>query len=177
MVGISLALALGRALADEVSILVVESMPLAGSGGDVYQPSFDARSTALGVSSRRVFEAIGIWEQLAPGLCTIDTVHVSTRGRPGSTLLHAHNEGLPALGYVVENQWLGRVLQAQVSSAANVHWCAPAQVEGFAVDADAGRRVTLRQDAQGCLAQGERAVSCELLVIGLLLDQFSHFAD
>jgi 2-octaprenyl-6-methoxyphenol hydroxylase len=179
MVGISLALALGHALGDSISILVVESIPLPSSpSSGVYQPSFDARATALGVGSRNVYEAIGIWEQLGPGLCPIETIHVSTRGRPGSTLLDAAAETLPALGYVVENQWLGRVLLAQLSRFPNVHWCAPATVKRMLIDHEGRRQVVLQRGGAASHPVGtehpvgtqhpvgtEQRVACDLLVV------------
>ena len=78
MVGISLALACAQALGESVSILIAESRPLPAAGPSAdYQGSFDARSTALGISSREIFKAIGIWPQLVQGACAIDSIHVS----------------------------------------------------------------------------------------------------
>ena len=159
MVGISLACALGEALGDKLRVLVVESFPLpSDSQAPVYQPSFDARSTALAAGSRQILEAIGLWPRLASHLCPISTIHVSNRGRPGSSLLRATEEQLPALGYVVENHWLGRVLAAQLAEYPSISWRAPARVSG--VTPEAGRRlVHIERDG------GDETISCELLVI------------
>ena len=103
MVGASLALAVGCALPG-VRMLIVESFALPpGEGAPAFQPSFDARSTALSAGSRRIYETMGAWSQLEPGLCPIDSIHVSSRGRPGSTLMHAAAEGLP---YVYLGYWV-----------------------------------------------------------------------
>ena len=84
MVGISLALELSRVLPPEISILLVEGFALPAGGGD-YHPSFDARSTALSYSSRLVYEQMQVWDELQQWLCPIEQIHVSSRGRFGST--------------------------------------------------------------------------------------------
>lgn len=159
MVGISLACALGEAFGDALSVLVVESFPLPASGdAPVYQPSFDARSTALSAGSRHIFERIAVWPKLASHVCPIDQIHVSTRGRPGSTLMRARDENLPALGYVVENHWLGRVLISSLARFPSVDWCAPASVTGVELSEE-GRQVLISRGDE------TDTVACELLVI------------
>jgi 2-polyprenyl-6-methoxyphenol 4-hydroxylase len=160
MVGASLALALARALDERLQILVVESfaLPEPGQQGS-YQPSFDARSTALAAGSRRIYENIGVWEALAANISAIDSIHVSTRGRPGSTLMQAADEALEALGYVVENQWLGRVLLEQLQCCRRLQWLAPATLRSVRMAGNGGSRVEI--DHGGSSSE----VSCELLVI------------
>ncbi len=113
MVGVSLALQLAHELPPQASILLVESFPfpepLPGHRPD-YHPAFDARSTALSYSSKLIYERLGIWDQLQQWLCPITSIHVSSRGRFGSTLMRASDHDWPALGYVVENAWLGNAL-------------------------------------------------------------------
>lgn len=159
MVGASLALALAQVFDDGLDILVVESVPLPPRGELSYQPSFDARSTALAAGSREIYAGLGVWEVLAQQACPIDSIHVSTRGRPGSTLMRASDEALPALGYVVENQWLGRVLLDQLQRYQRLHWCAPATVRGVSMLTDARCRVELEQDGDSA------ETCCDLLVI------------
>ena len=113
MVGVSLALQLGAVLPQDTTILLVEGFPfpeVVPGGKPDYHPSFDARSTALSYSSRLIYEKMQVWEDLQQWLCAIASIHVSSRGRFGSTLLHANDYGWPALGYVVENAWLGNAL-------------------------------------------------------------------
>jgi 2-polyprenyl-6-methoxyphenol 4-hydroxylase len=159
MVGASLALALAHVFEDRLDILVVEKIPLPEGGQSFYQPSFDARSTALAAGSQEIYAGLGIWEKLAVQVCPIESIHVSTRGRPGSTLMRAADESIPALGYVVENQWLGRVLLEQVQHYPRLDWCAPASVRGLGMLEQGGCRVELEHDGGSCEAR------CELLVI------------
>lgn len=126
MVGASLALLLSS-LNLGWRIRVIEAYPVTAQT-DELQPSFDARSTALSHSSREIFEMLGLWSKLSPKLADISDVHVSDRGHIGHTLLQASEQNLPALGYVVENQWLGSVLMDALRQAPGVEVVAPAQV-------------------------------------------------
>ncbi|MEH6584471.1 MAG: 2-octaprenyl-6-methoxyphenyl hydroxylase [Halioglobus sp.] len=131
MVGVSLALQLGALLPEDIRILMIEGFPLPaatpGSTPD-YHPSFDARSTALSYSSRLIYEQMGVWGDLEKWLCPIDSIHVSNRGRFGSTLLHAQDYDWPALGYVVENAWLGSSLIQALYRQGRVELMSPAKV-------------------------------------------------
>lgn len=145
MVGVSLALQLAAVLPSAARICLVEGFPfpepLAGERPD-YHPSFDARSTALSYSSRLIYEKIGVWEELQQWLCPIETIHVSSRGRFGSTLLAAADYGWDALGYVVENAWLGNALIQALYRQGRVELRNPARVVG-AEPLDRGVRVRL----------------------------------
>jgi 2-octaprenyl-6-methoxyphenol hydroxylase len=129
MVGISLALRLAAVLPAEASISLVEAFPLSAPDAD-YHPSFDARSTALSYSTRQIFDLLGLWPALAPRACPITAIHVSSRGRFGSSLLRARDMGWPALGWVVENAWLGRVLAARLLETSRVRLVSPARCVG-----------------------------------------------
>ena len=159
MVGASLALALAQVFDDSLDILVVESIPLPPPGELSYQPSFDARSTALAAGSQEIYAGLGVWATLAQQACAIDSIHVSTRGRPGSTVMRASDEALPALGYVIENQWLGRVVLDRLQRFSRLHWRAPATVRKVSMPGDAGCRVEVEQN--GAIAD----IHCELLVV------------
>ena len=138
MVGASLALALqGCARQNDWSIRLVEAQPPVEGG---WQPSYDNRSTALSHGSRRLFERLGVWTELARRAEPIRQIHVSDRGHPGSARINAADEGVPALGYIVENAWLGEVLLGALDRQA-IEWLAPARVSqarprpgGYALD-------------------------------------------
>lgn len=131
MVGISFALALDTLGNGALRILVVESfaIPDAQPGAaPTYRPSFDARATALSYGSRRIFENIGVWPQLSAHVTAIDNIHVSERGRFGSATLETARRGWPALGYVVENAWLGNVLLNILRQRPAIELASPATV-------------------------------------------------
>ena len=144
MVGISLALKLGELLPAHVSILLVEGFPFhaPNDSRSDYHPSFDARSTALSYSSRLIYENMGLWPGLSEWLCPIESIHVSSRGHFGSTLLNPDDHGWPALGYVVENAWLGRGLAGALHQQARVEVWSPARVTGARASGP-GMRLTL----------------------------------
>ena len=148
MVGASLALQLAEVLPEQVSICLVEGFPLPeplATGKPDYHPSFDARSTALSYSSRLIYEKIQFWDQLREWLCPIDSIHVSSRGRFGSSLLRAEDYAWSALGYVVENAWLGNALIQALYRQGRVEIISPARVvaaepegEGMRLKLDGG---------------------------------------
>lgn len=148
MVGVSLALQLGAVLPAHTSILLVEGFqlpsPVKGGLPD-YHPAFDARSTALSFSSRQIYEQIGVWEDLRQWSSAIESIHVSSRGRFGSTLLQARDYSWPALGYVVENAWLGNALIHNLHQRGRVQVCSPGKV--IAVE-PSGAGVTLRLEGE-----------------------------
>lgn len=156
MVGVSLALALARQLGGQASILLVEGYPFpAPEQGRAasYHPSFDARSTALSYSSRLIYEDMGIWDALVEWMCPIDRIHVSSRGHFGSTVLAASDHGWPALGYVVENAWLGQALARALHAQGRVEVWSPARVVG-ARAAGAGMRLALEGGPADTLEAG-----------------------
>ncbi len=146
MVGASLALQLAALLPADVSICLVEGFPLPEplqGGRPDYHPSFDARSTALSYSSRLIYEKIEFWDKLQEWLCPIESIHVSSRGRFGSSLLRADDYGWSALGYVVENAWLGNALIQALYRQGRVEISSPARVLAAAPD---GRGMKLELD-------------------------------
>ncbi len=149
MVGVSLALQLAEVLPARTSILLIESYPVpapAPGGRPEYHPAFDARATALSYNARQLYERIAVWEELSPWVCAIASIHVSTRGRFGSTLLRAEEHGWPALGYVVENAWLGNALIQQLHRRGRVEVRSPATVATAAPEG-AGVRLRLAGNA------------------------------
>ena len=131
MVGITLALQLAAELPGSISICLVEGFPFprrSPDGKPDYHPSFDARTTALSYSTRMVYERIQVWDDLQEWLCPIESIHVSSRGNFGSTLMEAGDHDWPALGYVVENAWLGNALIQALFRQGRVEILSPARV-------------------------------------------------
>jgi len=118
MVGISLALILAKQ--GEWNILLIESNSLVVPTDSAlsYSSSFDARSTALSWTSRKIYQSIGLWEQLGAHASDISQIHVSDRGHGGITRMTAEEADVDALGYVIENRWLGSVLMNRLKDEA-----------------------------------------------------------
>jgi 2-octaprenyl-6-methoxyphenol hydroxylase len=122
MVGASLACALGNR---KLRIAVVEAI----APGEPGQPSYDDRTIALAYSSRRIFEGIGIWDNIAQRSASpIEHIHISDRGHFGFTRLHASDMGIEALGYVAETRALGAALYEAMANYSNIELICPASV-------------------------------------------------
>lgn len=167
LVGASLALAL-QAGAKERGWKIVMIEPFAP--GDSYQPSYDARSSALSFGARQIYERLGLWQDIGRRAEPIRHIQVSDRGRFGATRLSALEEGVPALGYVVENAWLGQCLWRGLDRDV-VTWRVPAEVKRMQPESD-GYRLTLDDDTEiecdlAVLADGGRSSLREQLGIGV----------
>ncbi len=129
MVGMSLALMLARQNA-QVSIALIDAQTFPDANQDAFfQPSFDARSTAVARGSMEIFERLGIWSQLQTQATPIEQIHVSDSGHFMGGLIDAQEYAVDALGYVIPNEWIGRVLLQQIRSQANIQLMPDTRVE------------------------------------------------
>lgn len=151
MVGASLACALVNQ--PQLRIAVVEAFPHDADS----QPSFDDRVIALNYGSRRIWEAMDLWQELEPLVEPIKNIHVSDRGRLGAARLSHLEERVEALGYVAENRLIGQLLMKQLKKVKHIHWYCPATIESLSQD---NERVELGIAQQ----QSQTQISCRLLV-------------
>lgn len=184
MVGSSLACLLSHVAQSQskpLNILIVESfpMPVADKAQQVYQPSFDARSTALSYGSRKIYQQFQLWDELAENVTEIKQIHVSDRGHWGSSVMDCVDESLPALGYIVENQWLGQVLLKRLQQYPNVEWCCPASARRLLPKAQGVELEIDQQGEQFCIsaelaiiADGARSAICQQL--GIAIDETAY---
>lgn len=150
MIGTSLGLALAPL---NLRVAVVEAVAR-GSG---QQPSFDDRSTALSRSSQRMFEAMGLWPEIVAASTPIKNIHVSDKGRFGFAHIDAAEQNVEALGYVVINRVLGRVLQDSLAKVDNLDIICPGKTVAVALG-DEQAEVIVREES------GKKKLSCRLLV-------------
>jgi len=150
MIGTSLALALAPL---KLRIAVVEAI----ARKEDQQPSFDDRSTALSRSTQRMFEAMGLWEEVVAASTPIANIHVSDKGRFGFSHIDAEEQGVEALGYVVINRVLGEVLQSRLTALRGVDVYCPARIVSIELGTDQAT-ATLTSD------DGDKTLSCHLLV-------------
>jgi 2-octaprenyl-6-methoxyphenol hydroxylase len=166
MVGASLALALA---ALPLEVVVIEATP----PGDEGQPSFDTRTTALSNGTRRIFEGLGVWDEIVREATPIRRIHVSDRGRFGSAVVDAAEQGVAALGYVVENRVIGRALWRRLRLCPRVRLLSPATVTAAAPSAGVVRleftgadeplaaRLAVAADGAGSLVREAAGVGAE----------------
>ena len=120
--------ALAHALsATPLSVTLVE----ARDPSQLQQPSFDDRATALANGSKRILDTLGLWHAVAQHAAPITSIHVSERGRFGAARIDAAEEGVVALGYLLENRVLGAALWESLAGAARVTALAPARVQSL----------------------------------------------
>ncbi|HNP63915.1 MAG TPA: 2-octaprenyl-6-methoxyphenyl hydroxylase [Woeseiaceae bacterium] len=150
MIGTSLALALAPL---GMRIAVVEAV----ARRNALQPSFDDRSTALSRSTQRMFEAMGLWDDVRAASTPITHIHVSDKGRFGFSHIDAREQGVEALGYVVINRVLGEVLQSRLDELPAVQQFCPARIESVSLGPD---QAMATMDAGG----SEHEITGKLLV-------------
>ena len=125
---------------------------------DARQPSFDDRTTALGNGTRRVFEALGLWSDIAPRAAAIRRIHVSDAGRFGFARLEAAELDLDAFGFVVTNRALGAVLRARLAAIPGLHLRMPARCTAAHLHDD---HVELHTDGDAAPIRARLAVAAD----------------
>lgn len=172
--------ALARALAQTpLSTVLVE----ARDPQRMEQPSFDDRATALANGSQRILETLGIWSDVHAAATPIESIHVSEKGRFGVARIVAAEEGVRALGYLLENRVLGAAVWKALGSAQRFTTIAPANLESIHCDADAvtlgvehgGRSLEVRARL-AVAADGVYSPVRERLGIAALADDYAQRA-
>lgn len=144
-VGSALALILARKSPAPERIAVIGRHPDdEGNAAGSPPPKGDPRTLALNHGSRVLLEQLDAW----PGECaSIETVHVSQRGRLGRTLIRHDELGVPRLGSVVGYEGLMAALRRALrrSGVSLVSGTPSAAPGGDRIAFDmAGRRITSR---------------------------------
>jgi 2-octaprenyl-6-methoxyphenol hydroxylase len=136
LVGMSLAVALGRA---GIPVILVEASEARGQE----RSGYDARPIALSQGSRRILAALGVWDDLSATVTPISRIHVSDRGHFGFARLRAEDCGVDALGYVVAAADVTRALAAALVAMKQVRVLRPAKVEAVRCDEVSQAQLTI----------------------------------
>ncbi|HJS45797.1 MAG TPA: UbiH/UbiF/VisC/COQ6 family ubiquinone biosynthesis hydroxylase [Rhizomicrobium sp.] len=144
MVGLPLGLALAQG---GLKTVIVDAAPV----GQVLDPAFDGRVSALAYASVRMLGALGVWGELALNAQPIREILVTDgqAGKPASPFsLHfdAQEVGAEALGHIAENRHIRVALYRSVDAASNLELIAPATVKSLAVEA--GGAIALLADGE-----------------------------
>jgi 2-octaprenyl-6-methoxyphenol hydroxylase len=182
MVGASFCCALEQALGETpLSILVIEA--ISPNANSAKQSSFDARSTALSFGSRKFLEGIGLWQALDDAVSAIHEIQVSDRGRLGCVEINRDEQGVEALGYVVENKRLGQVLDARLNESGKINLLCPALVssvkateKGMLLGLNHGDTETSVDASLVVLADGGKSPVCEQLGIEQSIERYDQHA-
>ena len=89
-----------------------------------------ARGQAYNISplSSRIFNGIGIWNQIRPQLETYTRIRLSDADCPNVVQFVPQDLGVQTLGYVAEHQVLIAALQESLRQSSHVTWLCPATV-------------------------------------------------
>lgn len=168
MVGVSLLAALKHHV--DKKIAIVEACPFQSDA----QPSFDDRSIALSYGSRRIFEAMGLWQKLEVDIEPIKNIHISDRGHLGATRLQHSDEQVEALGYVAENKVIGRLLMQHIAKQPHIDWFCPATIKSLeqtensvSISITADKKVNYLQAKLLVAADGMNSVTRQLAGVNL----------
>lgn len=116
-------------------VAIIEASPLHEQPLDEHwQPSFDARASAIAEGSAQRFRQLGVWKAMQTEATPIRHIHISERGRLGATRLSASELDVDALGHVIPNAWMGRVLHRHLKTLP-IEWHCPAKVEQLSPEA------------------------------------------
>jgi 2-octaprenyl-6-methoxyphenol hydroxylase len=153
--GPTLALALASA---GVTSTVIDAAPATARGSD----DFDGRAYALALSSRRMFEALGLWRELGPQAQAVEEIVVSD-GRAGQGaapwFLHFDRAEIDEgpMGHFLEDRFLRRALAAAMAAEPRIRVIDAAEVVAQRV-APGHAEVAL---ADGRVLTGRLIVGCD----------------
>jgi 2-octaprenyl-6-methoxyphenol hydroxylase len=94
------------------------------------------RAYALSILSGRIFQGLGIWEQVLPHFSQFSQIQISDADSPAIVHLLPQNLGTAALGYAAGHGVLLSALQSKLASANNFTYLCPAQVDRVTYQAD-----------------------------------------
>ncbi len=125
MTGATLALILDLAFTGSLSIAVVEAF----ESDERTHPGFDSRSIALSYGTVQILKHYGLWSEISRVATPIKHISVTDQGHAGMTDIHAVQEKIDALGYVVELADIGRIYSAMLQQCDSITLFCPAKIE------------------------------------------------
>lgn len=147
--GSLLALAAGDA---GLRTALIDRVPLTA----LAEAGFDGRTTAIAYTSQRLFDAVGVWSEVAAEAEPILDIRISDAGHDGRAsplFLHfdhreaaADTEPAAPMGWIVENRFLRAAMLRRLAACPAVELVAPAEV--VATDRDPHRAVLTLKDGR-----------------------------
>ena len=116
---------------------------------------------------------MGVWDRLSDCAEPIDTIHISDRGHFGVTRLTKEQEGVEALGYVLENLCIGQQLYKLMREQDDISLFCPAQLlelkqaaQQVSVDISIDGKTQKLSGRLLVAADGNRSQVLQMLAIG-----------
>jgi 2-octaprenyl-6-methoxyphenol hydroxylase len=144
LVGSSLACALAST---PYRIALIDSQPLpAIEPADVNSNSLqDGRSIALALSSKKMFDVLGLWQSLDADAVPIKKIHISDQGRFGAARLDSARYDVESFGYLVPAEKLITALQQKIQLYDHIQRVQPYEVSNLESQTD---QVILNADGE-----------------------------
>ena len=112
-----------------LSIAIVETLPFNQTSPATENALFVAGVLALSHGSAQYLAKQGVWQYLKDDASAITTIDISDRGHFGKARLTAKEQGVNALGYVIDMALIGKAqlktLSRNTCTAKNIHWFSP----------------------------------------------------
>ena len=123
LVGSSMACALAST---PYQIALIDSQPLPDRNKNI--ENNDGRSIALALTSKKMFSALGLWDQLDSDSIPIKNIHISDQGRFGATRLDSKRYEVESFGYLVPAEKLISALEIFIQWHKNIKRLQPYKV-------------------------------------------------
>ena len=173
MIGLTLAQALARA---GLSVALLDRADPAA----MLDRGFDGRVSAIAYGSRRIFEGLGVWADMASAAQPINEIRVVDGNSPLFLHYDHRDVGDEPLGHIVENRHIRGALMTALAElpAGALAWFAPAAVAVLERDA-AGVRATLNDGRTivarlVIVAEGRASATREAAGIGVLTWRYAQ---
>lgn len=144
MVGMLQALLLARA---GMHLTIIEK----GDPDAQIAPEYDGRTMAIAEGSRRVLEAAGVWEALAPDAGPILDIRITDQDSLLFLHYDHHDVGDRPMGHIVEVRHIRKALLEATREQENIRWITGVSVDAF--EQTASHAVVTLSDGQSLKAQ------------------------
>jgi 2-octaprenyl-6-methoxyphenol hydroxylase len=147
IVGVTLASALKNS---GLKIIIVEAKPLEVAAAKT-------QAYALSILSSRIYEGIGVWQQILPHIGKFRHIRLSDADFSQIVTFNQEDLNTDYLGYVAQHNVVLTTLQQHIADCPNVMWLCPAEVINF-VDKNSFSTVTVK------IAERTQNISAKLVI-------------
>lgn len=135
-----------------LSVVILEAQP----------PSSAQKPQAynLSILSGRIFQGIGVWQNILPQITTYQQIRLSDADYGGVVQFQLQDLGTEALGYIAEHRVLLGSLSEFVSESSNLTLLCPARVESVQYDAQ-GVQITANLSGESCQLRTRLVVAAD----------------
>ncbi|VEP11223.1 conserved hypothetical protein [Hyella patelloides LEGE 07179] len=142
---------LASALKDSgLKITIVEAKPLEVAAAR-------RQAYAFSILSSRIYEGIGVWQQILPHIGKFKNIRLSDAEFPQVVTFEEQDLNTDYLGYVAQHNVVLTALQQHITNCSNINWVCPAEVTNVTNHSNFST-VTVKT------ADGDRSISAKLVI-------------